>query len=349
MSYRGDNIRNNISNEYEKTPGFLVYDLTEACGQEMDLMDKNIESNLAKLDVTNLKGDELNRFVSQRKGITRKEATRAVGFITVNGNGTVSAGDLFETELGVQFEATEDVNVVEMAEVPIMAVLGGNVGNVGAETITQFPVTIAGIVSCVNEDATTEGYDAESDESLLDRYLRAIRTPSSSGNKFDYENWALEVRGVGNVAVFPLGHGNNTVDVVITDSLSCPASDLLVEAVQNYIDPGSTGKGEGVAPIGAKCYVSSATKTDINISVKVTFRADADVVTAKAKIETVIKAYLKDIAFTGKSVSVARIGNCIIDTDGVIDYENLTVNGGTANIPIAERYVAVLGGITYAS
>ena len=289
MSYRGDNIRNNISNEYEKTPGFLVYDLTEACGQEMDLMDKNIESNLAKLDVTNLKGDDLNRFVSQRKGITRKEATRAVGFVTVTGNGTVSVGDLFETELGVQFEATEDVNVVEIAEVPIMAVPGGNVGNVGAETITQFPVTIAGIVSCVNEDATSEGYDAESDESLLDRYFRAIRTPSSSGNKYDYENWALEVNGVGKAAVFPLGHGNNTVDVVITDSMSCPASDLLVEAVQNHIDPGCTGKGEGTAPIGAVCYVSSATKTDINISVKVTFVAGREVQTIKADIESLIK------------------------------------------------------------
>ena len=33
---KGENIRANISRDYEKTPGYLVWDITEAIGQEMD-------------------------------------------------------------------------------------------------------------------------------------------------------------------------------------------------------------------------------------------------------------------------------------------------------------------------
>ena len=36
MSEHGENIRNRISDEYEKTPGYLLWDFTEAVGQEMD-------------------------------------------------------------------------------------------------------------------------------------------------------------------------------------------------------------------------------------------------------------------------------------------------------------------------
>ena len=60
-----------------------------------------------------------------------------------------------------------------------------------------------------------------------------------------------------------------------------------------------------------------------------------------------IEAYLATIAFTGKNVSYAQISNAIIDSEGVIDIEELKVNNGTANISIAERHVAVLGTVVF--
>ena len=42
MSNRGENIRKNISAEYEKTPGYLLWDLSEGVGQEMDAQDEEI-------------------------------------------------------------------------------------------------------------------------------------------------------------------------------------------------------------------------------------------------------------------------------------------------------------------
>ena len=42
-------------------------------------------------------------------------------------------------------------------------------------------------------------------------------------------------------------------------------------------------------------------------------------------------------------MSYAQIAAAILDAPGVQDFENLTVNGGTGNVPVAAREVAVLG------
>lgn len=342
---KGENIRANISNDYEKTPGYLIWDVTEAVGQEMDLQEKSILEVAKKLDVDNLTGDELTKFVYQRKGVIRKAATYATGQITVTGTGTVTKGDLFETPNGVQFASTETVDITDSGTVNVKAVQAGNVGVVGSGTITQMPVTLAGISSCTNAEPTHDGYDAESDEALIERYYIALRTPPSSGNKYSYQNWTLEVEGVGAAEVFPLGHGENTVDVVIIDSEMQPASEQLVASVQLYIDPGSLGKGEGAAPIGAHCYVSAAEALNIDVTAKL--RISGTQSETESAVEDAIKKYLASIAFTGENVSYAQIGNAILDTAGVIDYESLTVNSGAVNISVPDRSVAILGTVVF--
>lgn len=341
-------ILNAISNDYEKTYGYLIYDIAAAVGQELDAQDETIQEVRNNFDINYLSGSELDKFVLQRKGISRKAATYAIGAVTVTGSGTVSVGDIFETANGVQFKATADVTVTSSANVPIQAVEAGNVGIVGSNTIVQMPITISGIVSCNNSAATYDGFDAESDAALRERYLLALRTPTTSGNKAAYKNWALEVSGVGDAEVFPLGHGNNTVDVVIIDSDMLPASSALVSSVQAYIDPDSNGCGEGIAPMGAYCYVSSATALNINVVATLTItKSQTEIKTA---VENAIKAYLADIAFTGSNVSYAQVLNAMIDVDGVVDVTNYTLNGGTANIAVANRKVAVFnsGVWTYA-
>lgn len=338
---KSENIRKNLPGEYEKTPGYLLWDISEAVGQEMDLQDDEIRNTRELFDVDNLTGEMLERFIRQRKGIVRKAATRAAGQLQVQGFGTVVEGDLFETEHGVQFTAKETVTIDGMGIVTIEAVEGGNVGVVGANTITQMPVTLEGITLCNNPEATEGGYDAETDDSLRNRYYTKLRTPDSGANKYAYRNWALEVPGVGDAEVFPLGRGANTVDVVIVDTDRLPASSDLVDDVQAYIDPDSSGRGEGRAMMGAHCYVSSATGQVINLTGKLIINGDQ--VAVETAVKAAVKAYLAGIAYSGYSVSYAKINNAILETAGVLDVENLTVNGGTANVAVAERSVAVLG------
>lgn len=94
---------------------------------------------------------------------------------------------------------------------------------------------IQGIVAITNELPFTGGYEAESKESIIERYYTKLRKPVSSGNKYHYEQWALECTGVGKVKVKPLWNGDNTVKVIIADSNNEIASAELIETVQNYI------------------------------------------------------------------------------------------------------------------
>ena len=170
-----------------------------------------------------------------------------------------------------------------------------------------------------------------------------MQTPPTSGNQYHYRSWALEVSGVGGVQVYPLGHGANTVDVVIIDTEGKPASEPLVQAVQEHIDPGSKGIGEGEAPVGAYCYVSAATALELDLSLTVTAMAGSEEEQVTEGIKAAVTAYLKGIAFAQDYVSYAQIAAAILDAPGVQDFENLTVNGGTGNVPVAARQVAVLG------
>ena len=346
-SVRGDSIRSKVSDSYEKTAGYLLFDMTEAVGLELDEMDGNLINVQNLFNVDNLTGDDLTRFVYQRKGVTRKAPGYASGVVTVTGTGTVEIGDLFETENGVQFAASETVSIASSGDVPVIAVVAGASGNVGTGAVNDMPVTISGISSVTNSDPITGGYDAETDEDLRERYYEAIRTPASNGNKASYKIWAKSITGVGDAKVFPLAQGTGTVDVVIINADMTPADTSLVNEVQNYIDPGSSGRGDGIAPIGATCYVSSATGLSINVSASITLSSSASSSTVETAIKEAITNYLASIAFDSSIVSAAQVGNVILDVPGVQDYENLKLNSATGNVTVGEREVAVIGTVTF--
>lgn len=346
MSDRGESIRNRISDDYEKTEGYLIYDVTEAVGLELDDYDSKLAEAQSKFDADNLTGEDLTKYCYQRKGISRKAAGYAKGTVTVTGTGTVEIGDLFETENGVQFASSETVEIVNSGDVAVIAVVPGNVGMVGANAINDMPVTISGISACINNAPTYGGYEEETDDALRERFYEAIRSPSGNGNRASYKVWAKSVTGVGDAKVFPLAKGIGTVDVVIINDNMLPADNSLVTEVQNFIDPNSSGTGEGEAPIGAVCYVTSATGKTINISVKVSKKGSAAQGVIKAEIEEAVTKYLASIAFESDKVSLAQVGNVIIDLDDVADYEDLKLNGVASNVAVTEREVAVLGEVS---
>lgn len=335
-----------MPDSYQKTIGFPTYDILAAAGIRMAVTEELLEETRRKLDPANLTGAELDAYIYPRTGQLRNAATKAVGVLTVTGTGTVAAGDLFESGGGVQFAATETVTVNGTASVAIQCTQAGAVGNLPAGSITMMPVQIAGIVSVSNSDTTHDGYDAETDEAYYNRFLVRLRTPPTSGNVYHYLSWALEVSGVGAAQIYPLGHGANTVDVVLVDTNGQPASSTLVKAVQDHIDPGSQGLGEGEAPIGAYCYVSAAEGVSLALSLTVTPISGAVQSEVTQAISDAVAAYLKSIAFRQNYVSYAQIAAAILAVRGVQDFAGLTVNGSTANVSVDDRQVAILGEVT---
>lgn len=346
MSETLDAMLSAMPESYQKTVGFPTYDLLAAASIPMEELAAQLQETAEKLDPANLTGEELESYIKSRSGLVRNPPTYASGILQVTGNGTVNEGDLFESVGGIQFAAVATVEISGSGEVPIRCTTPGAAGNLPAGSVTMMPVQIAGIVSVSNSDTLTGGYDAESDAAYYDRYILRLQTPPTSGNQYHYRIWALEVTGVGGVQIYPLGHGDNTVDVVLIDVDGQPADEELIGRVQAHIDPGSKGLGEGEAPIGAYCYVSGAEPKELDISMTVQTLPGAEQEAVTAAVKAAVAAYLKGIAFAQDYVSYARINAAVLEADGVQDVSGLTVNGATANVAIGERQVAVLGEVS---
>lgn len=247
---------NSVSDDIGKQEGSFIYDALSPAAIKFAEKYINLDYIAGKLDVENLENGELERFIYQRTGIIRKPATKAITSVLITGQegAKVSKGDLFgaDTVNFISLE-TKAIDATGQVVVSVQCEEPGTVGNVAANTIQFFPISIPGLISVTNSDPVTNGYEAESDRDLLERYYERIRTPAISGNKYHYLNWAKEVVGVGDARVYPLWAGDNTVKIVIIDSNKQPADEILVSKVQEYIDPNISGLGEGEAPIGAFC------------------------------------------------------------------------------------------------
>lgn len=336
----------NMPESYQKTIGFPTYDLLAAVSLRMEGTDTTIDEAKQQLDPENLHDSALDRYIYPRSGLERKAATFAHGSLTVTGTGTIEQGTLFESAGGVQFAAAETVAIDGTGEVPVTCRADGTAGNLPAHSVTQMPVTVQGITGCDNEAEMSGGYAEETDAEYYARFLLKMRTPATSGNVYHYEQWALECAGVGHVRVFPRVQGVNTVDVVIADSTGQPAGEELVAAVQAYIDPESEGAGRGQAPIGAQCFVSAATAKKITLSATVSKLDTADEASVTEAVKTKVAEYLAGTVFRQNYVSYAQIAAAMLTAEGVIDFEGLKINGGTANVAVGERECAVLGTVT---
>ncbi|MCD8025093.1 MAG: baseplate J/gp47 family protein [Candidatus Gastranaerophilales bacterium] len=231
-------ILTEVPSDYQKSVGFMLWDFARAIAiGAISAIYEKLSYICSLGDINNFEYDDLVKFVKQRRGIIANTASCSTGSLTATGSGTISVGDLFQTESGLQFEATESMTITDSGTFSIQCVTAGADGNVPANTIVVIPVTIAGISSVTNESATTGGYDKETADSIIERYLEDIQNPITSNNKYHYKKWAKEVTGVGDAKIKPLWNGDNTVKVVIIDSDYDVADDTLVNSVQKYIDP----------------------------------------------------------------------------------------------------------------
>ncbi|MCC8160967.1 MAG: baseplate J/gp47 family protein [Oscillospiraceae bacterium] len=278
-------------------------------------------------------GEYLDRKTAEQ-GLTRKAAEYASGTIRIYGN----RGEVVQTGAKVAsdsllFAVDEGASIPEAGYVDLTAtcLTAGAVGNVAVGEINRFPVTLPGLSSVENITAFSGGYDEETDADLLERYIEKVSRPNVSGNKYHYIEWAKEVTGVGDAQCIPLWNGAGTVKVVIIDSDNQPASDELVAEVAAYIEENR--------PVGAEVTVVSADA--LEISVEITLDADGND-NLQEDIENAISEYLSDVALNKSYVSYAKIGGLILSVDGVDDYTDLTVNGGTENISLSDGVIPVL-------
>lgn len=320
--------------------GGFIYDAVAPVAVELAEMYKSLDEVLKQVFAQTASGEYLEKRCAEF-GIYRKAGTKATGQVKFVGNdGTViPAGTLIQTESGLQFKTKTDVTISSgQVIVEIEAVEEGSSYNVPANSIVELPIQIVGVISVTNEQATTSGTNEEDDASLLNRLLVKVQTPATSGNANHYKLWALEVAGVGDVKVFPLWNGAGTVKVVIIDSNKQPASQEIVDNVAEHIEENR--------PIGASVTVVSAQALNIDISATIVRDTNYTLEQVITNLSNKITEYLKSIAFKQSFVSYAHIGSLILNSEGVLDYSNLQINGGAANVTVGDEQVAVLGQVT---
>ncbi|WP_017752531.1 baseplate J/gp47 family protein [Clostridium tyrobutyricum] len=268
------------------------------------------------------------------------------GTVLQEGNtaGTVSTEDKESIEF--EFQETKTIDDTGIVEIKTECTQAGSIGNVKAGSIVLIIPPINGIKSVTNDHDFTNGTDEEDDEHYRQRILEQMQAPATSGNKVQYKIWAKEVDGVGDAKVFPLWNGNGTVKVVIVNANKRAADQELVQKVKDYIDPQPEGHGEGQSPIGATLTVVSATEKAVNITAKVILANSYTIQQVQDNFTEVVGKYLSDIAFNSTYVSYAKIGSLLLSTAGIVDYDNLTLNTGTANVALQDEEIAVPGTIS---
>ena len=286
--------------------------------------------------------DEYLDMKAEGHGVVRRQAVKAIGTVTVTGNGTVEEGSYFQTAVGTRFVALETVTVNGTADISIEAVEAGTNGNVAAGTITEIPMSIAGINSVTNAEATHDGYDREDDETYRERYLKHVRLPAVSGNPYQYEEWALEIEGVGAARCIRAWNGPNTVKVVIANANFESASDYLIQQVYDHI--------QEKRAIGAMLTVVSAKQKAINIEAEII--GSLNETDFRQGLIDYFQRLTRRIMTSGENrksyyVSYAQISSIILVEGEADDHNDLTINGGKENIILADEELPTIGTVTF--
>lgn len=278
---------------------------------------------------------------ASRYGIFRKEGTQAAASIRLTGraNMTVPAGTVFLTEDGLEFslDASVTLGTDGTGEGTVTAAAVGDAYNVPEGAITQMVMTLTGLEGWTS-GAAAGGTDPETDRDLVGRLYDYWRKPSTSGNVYDYEKWALEVDGVGAAKILPLWNGPGTVKVLLAGPERRPVEESVVSAALSHI--------EQLRPIGAAVTVESAGGAPIHVSAALTLDGSVTLAEAKAKFTEKLEEYLQGLAFDSYTVLFNRIAFLLMDVSGVTDYRALTVNGGTSNVTVPADKVPVVGTVS---
>ena len=328
-------ILDNIALDIDKREGSILN--TFASANAMSLAKAYIEMG----DILSLGfiEDTFDTYLDKRVsefGVYRKQGTKATGQIKVTGDeGTViSNGTTFLCN-DLKFVMLNDVVIGE--EDDICYVEAEEVGykyNLSPNSIFTLTEPINGVKTLTNEIAFKYGVDIETDEELRIRFIKVVNNPSTSGNKNHYEEWALEVNGVGRAIVYPLWNGNGTVKVMIVGNDNKPVLEEVITNCKLHIEENM--------PIGCQLTVITPTNLDITIVANIELKEGYDKEEIKQEFEAKINEYLKTVT---TELTYSKVYGLLANILGVEDITSLTINGGTQNIAIAEDKIVNISSI----
>ena len=318
-------ILDNTNINIDKREGSFLSNMVSAISEEL----AKAYINMGDILSLGFIDDTFDTYLDKRVGefgVYRKAGTKAIGEIKVEGkdgavitNGTlVKANDLYFTVL----------NDIELPNENILYVEANQVGykyNLLVNTEFELVEKNDKVTKLVNEADFINGVDVETDEDLRKRFVKVVNNPSTSGNKNHYEEWALEVNGVGRAIVYPLWNGNGTVKVMIIGNDNKPVTEDIIENCKLYIEENM--------PIG--CQLTVITPSLLNVSVKASIELKEGYILEdiQTDFKTSLNEYLKGVT---TELTYSKVYGLLVNHSGVEDVTEFKINDSNVNISISE-------------
>lgn len=348
-----------VPNTVDKRQGSIIYDaLAPACYRLADFYNtlRNVYKDTFAETAT---GESLDYRVAEQ-GIKRYLATYAIK----KGYFASAAAQPMAIPLGARFSTISDINpitytviaahaedgVVQPGYYQLKCETAGVVGNEYSGTLTNITY-IQGLASATMSELINPARDEETDEALRTRYFEMVNQKAFGGNIAQYDQELKDISGVGDVQIYPVWNGGGTVKLSIVDSQYHKCSNEFIGIVQNLVDPensqGVTGTGLGIAPIGHKVTVVTATEYTANITATVVLMSGMSIGQVSAPIKNAIEAYFETLRKNwGMSdeyndyslgIYISRITAAILTVPGVANVTNVKINGSSSDITLIEN------------
>lgn len=369
FDYLMDMALSEVDDSFDKRQGSIIYDAIAPCCSV--LAEAFLQLRLIYDDtfIGTATGEMLDKN-AEDIGMERNQATYAYKRIDVadaDGNAisipmgsrfsTVSSDDpLIYSVVSVYTDTSGDTVAgayVAVCEEP------GTAGN--GYTGEMLVVSNIEVGTATMSTLITPAQDEESDETFRARCISRLNTRGFGGNVAQYNELLLDIDGVGECQVYPVWNGGGTVKVSIVDATYMPVSNEFVAKVKNILDPTDyEGYGMGQVPIGHTVTVTTPSKVTLNISAQLTLEGGYTISSVTQAVKDEIEKYIYSLRskwgqenpYNEYSVTVytSRIVYAILNVDGVVSVDSVTINGSSDDVTLTEnkttQQTPVLGEVT---
>ncbi|WEI91860.1 baseplate J/gp47 family protein [Enterococcus casseliflavus] len=324
--------------------GSIIYDALAPTCYQLAAFIMQLKNVLLETFVVTATGEYLD-YRAQETGLERIEATKAI----VRARLTREDGNPFSVAMGSRFSSIGDdpvyYTVIAAEEEGIFRLQAEIAGESGNKYIgVLLPLNnFNGLAEAMVTEILIPARDTETDEELRKRIIDSKEIVTFGGNITDYYYLTSGIQGVGAVQIYPVWNGGGTVRLVILDDTYKAANEVLVERVQQMIDPTSNQQGIGYAPIGHQVTVAAPTNKTIDVEFELTLNLGVSYPQLADTIHQVIEDYFDKVrrgwderTDAGYECWVFRsqITAAILSVLGVANVQGLKLNGLEADVQL---------------
>jgi len=292
-------------------------------------------------------------------GLGRLPAVASTGVVTFSRYSpgfvaTVPAGSIVKTADGsLSFSVTADdtlsiwqpassgyviPNGVAAADLPVVCMTPGSIGDVLAGTINVIAAPLPGVDQVNNANPLANGADAEVDAAFRNRFQGYLASRSRA-TVAAVQNAIASVRQGRNVAIKEnTGAGGlaqvGALLVIVDDGTGYPSTDLLAN-VASAVD--------SVRPIGTTFAVISPQVLIVNVSLTAEFASSDNATAGISSIQNYVAAYLNKLPI-GRAASITKVAQqAYREGPGVQNIANVQLNGGSVDVIVSPLGVIKAG------